>query len=118
MHYRTEVISGVLDGIVTENDSESEDYPCVQTMHLWIRWFQMNLQRMEGYLRLLVSSFKRTAQDTLYLKSSPLSLLRNMHPDWLEKVIRAICNSGGFLIPVSSWVYAPSSFLLSQETFV
>ena len=50
-HYEAEVIRGVIDGIVTPNDQDSEDYPSVSTMLYWLRWFQLNLSNMEGYLR-------------------------------------------------------------------
>lgn len=36
-HYETEVISGVLDKIITQEDLDSEDYPSFGTM---LRWFQ------------------------------------------------------------------------------
>ena len=48
-HYEAEAISGVIDGVVTSDDLDSEDYPCVYTMLLWIRWFTGNLERIEGY---------------------------------------------------------------------
>ena len=50
-HYQTEIISGVLDGVCTPDDLECEDYPCIDTMLLWLKWFSLNLQRIEGFLR-------------------------------------------------------------------
>lgn len=50
-HYKAEIISGIADGIVTPDDLDSENYPCAGTIYLWLRWFQINLERMEGYLR-------------------------------------------------------------------
>ena len=44
-HYQTEIISGVIDGVVTQDDLECEDYPCFDTMRLWMAWFTQNLQR-------------------------------------------------------------------------
>ena len=35
-HYASEVISGVLDGIVTPEDDDSADYPCEMTMLRWL----------------------------------------------------------------------------------
>ena len=43
-HYDSEVISGVLEKVVTPDDLDSEDYPCAATMLLWIRWIQKNLE--------------------------------------------------------------------------
>lgn len=50
-HYATEVISGVLDGIVSSEDEDSEDYPCQETMRRWTRWFLDNQNDMNGHLR-------------------------------------------------------------------
>lgn len=50
-HYHTEIISGVLDGVCTPDDLECADYPCADTMLLWLKWFSLNLQRIEGFLR-------------------------------------------------------------------
>lgn len=40
-HYEAEVISGVIDGIVTSEDADSEDCPSFLTMLRWLQWFQM-----------------------------------------------------------------------------
>ena len=50
-HYETEVISGVLDGVVQPEDLDSEDYPSCATMLRWLQWFCENLERINGYLR-------------------------------------------------------------------
>ena len=50
-HYEAEVISGVLDRIVTSEDADSEDSPSLLTMLRWLQWFQMNLANIEGFLR-------------------------------------------------------------------
>ena len=34
-HYREETVSGVLDGIVSPDDEDSENYPSEQTMVRW-----------------------------------------------------------------------------------
>ena len=50
-HYEAEVISGVLDGIVTSEDADSEDSPSLLTMLRWLQWFRMNLAILKGFLR-------------------------------------------------------------------
>ena len=45
-HYASEVISGVLDGIVSPDDEDSTDYPCETTMHRWHCWLEANRLRM------------------------------------------------------------------------
>ena len=49
--YATEVISGVLDGVVQPDDLNSEDYPSFATMIRWLQWFRENHERINGYLR-------------------------------------------------------------------
>lgn len=94
-HYEAEVISGVIDGVVTSDDEESEDYPCLATMLRWLAWFQSNLQNIEGFLR---RALKLLPED---LTSSLLEKLRKKNQRWLETTIRIIYNSGGRLVPVS-----------------
>ena len=49
-HYAAEVICGVLDGVVTPDDADSEDYPSASTMQRWLRWFLLNRPNIEGHL--------------------------------------------------------------------
>lgn len=96
-HYEAEVISGVIDGIVTPDDQDSEDYPSVGTMLYWLRWFQLNLANIEGYLRNVGYRILRLGKDILFSDQSLLESVRKKYDNWLEKVIRIIYNSGGFL---------------------
>ena len=50
-HYASEVISGVLDGIITPEDDDSADYPCEMTMRRWHCWLEANRLRIDGYLK-------------------------------------------------------------------
>lgn len=96
-HYEAEVISGVIDGIVTPHDQDSEDYPSISTMLYWLRWFQLNLSSMEGYLRNAGYSILGLGKDLLFSDQSLLEAVRKKYFNWLEKAIRIIYNSGGFL---------------------
>lgn len=99
-HYEAEVIAGVLDEIVVPEDLDSEDYPSFRTMIRWFQWFQENLQRMEGYLRSAGYQFLKLEKEILDASCSLLYEIRNKYPDWLERILRIIYNSGGFLVPV------------------
>lgn len=99
-HYDSEVISGVLEKVVTPDDLDSEDYPCAAAMLLWIRWIQKNLERIEGYLRAVMYELSDYDSRILHAGSSLLASLRKSDSRWLEQVIRTIYNSGGFLIPL------------------
>lgn len=101
-HYEAEIISGVIDGIITPNDQDSEDYPSFSTMKYWLRWFQMNLANMEGHLRNAGYRILGLGKDILFSDQSLLETVRNKYFNWLEKVIRIIYNSGGFL-PAYYW---------------
>ncbi len=96
-HYEAEVVSGVIDGIVTPEDQDSEDYPSFSTMLNWLRWFRLNLANMEGYLRNAGYSILRLGEDILFSDRSLLEKVRTIYQNWLEKIIRIIYNSGGFL---------------------
>lgn len=93
-HFEAEVISGVLDGVVTPDDEDSEEYPSFQTMLRWLRWFTMNLQNIEGHLR---NAAARLFQQTSASVSSLLETIHTNYANWLEIILRVIYNSGGFL---------------------
>lgn len=99
-HYQTEIISGVVDGVITQDDLESEDYPCLDTMRLWLAWFTQNLERMEGLLHKALYEVSGNIQELQYPSGSLLEKLRRTTSNWLEQVLRTIYNSGGFLVPV------------------
>lgn len=40
-----------MDGVVSEDDIETEDYPCAGTMKHWKWWMQMNEKNIEGQMR-------------------------------------------------------------------
>ena len=101
-HYETEVISGVLDGIVTPEDQDSEDYPSANTMLCWLRWFRLNLANMEGFLRNAGYTFLGLGEEFLFSDQSLLKAVRKKYLNWLEKTSRIIYNSGGFL-PAFYW---------------
>ena len=92
-HYETEVISGVIDQVITVDDLDSEDYPCLATMLRWLAWFQKNLTYIEGFLRNVAKL------DTAILSSSLLGNIRKSDQRWLETILRIIYNSGGRLSP-------------------
>ena len=96
-HYAAEVICGVLDEIVSPDDLDSETFPSAMTMLRWLQWFRVNAQNMEGYLRQTMKLLHRSVPD-----GSLLVWLKSHTHRWLETVLRAIYNSGGFLDPLRS----------------
>lgn len=98
-HYASEVISGVLDGVITPGDTEDEDYPCETTMLRWKHWLMANYLRIEGYLKSVGHRMLGLGEGFLRSNVSLLETLRSSNSCWLEAILRMIYNSGGFLEP-------------------
>lgn len=113
-HYETEVISGVLDGVITPEDKDAEDYPCTQTMRRWFSWFKGNRANIEGHLRKAASSIMESGDEILLSMASLLDRIRKKHQDWLEMILRIIYNTGGFLPSQASYPLPPALFWLSK----
>ncbi len=96
-HYGAEVISGVIDGVVTQDDEDSEDYPCMETMLRWLRWFTANIINIEGALRRAGHVILSLGEEILSMADSLLEAIRGRYPDWLERTVRIVVNSGGSL---------------------
>lgn len=96
-HYASEVIAGVLDGVVTPDDTEDEDYPCEATMLRWKHWLMANLLRIDGYLKSIVYQLLGSGEGILHFTVSLLETLRSSSACWLEAILRMIYNPGGFL---------------------
>lgn len=101
-HYDSDVISGVIDEIVTPDDEDSEDYPCQETMKRWIMWFKENMTRSEGYLRNAIYRLLDHSNDFLLSGTPLLSFIKHLDvsPNWLGYILRVIYNCGGYLVPV------------------
>ena len=99
-HYASEVISGVLDGIVTPEDDDSADYPCEMTMRRWHCWLEANRLRIDGYLKSIGYRLLGFSTELLGSRVSLLDKLRSSRPEWLETLLRFLYNSGGFLVHV------------------
>lgn len=95
-HYDTGLIEDVVDGIVSADDLETEDYPCEGTIRHWKWWARMNEKNMEGQMRSAAHRFLDFGTD--FLKSEdPLleGLKERISPGWLKAAARFIYNSGG-----------------------
>ncbi|MEG0721927.1 MAG: DUF6431 domain-containing protein [Lachnospiraceae bacterium] len=96
--YATEVISGVLDGIISPDDEDSYDYPCVATMHRWHGWLMANQMRIDGYLKSIGYHLLGFSEGLLTSSMPLLFNLRRSNACWLETILRFLYNSGGFLV--------------------
>lgn len=99
-HYDAGLIEDVADGVVSEEDTETEDSPCEGTMKHWRWWLWMNEKNMEGQLRLAAHRFLDLDGKFLKSRTSLLEKLKErISPGWLKAAARAIYNSGGRIEP-------------------
>ncbi len=96
-HYEAAVISGVLEGAITPDDEDSEDYPCEQTMKRWHEWFKANTPNIEGSMRRAGNSHLDMGEELLSSPGSIISKMREKYENWLERILKVIYNSGGSL---------------------
>ncbi|MBC3805692.1 hypothetical protein GH808_14890 [Acetobacterium fimetarium] len=99
-HYAAEIISGVLDNVISADDLDAEDYPCEQTMKRWQRWFNGNQNNIEGNMRSIGYRLLGLGEDLLSARISLLTHLRKSSEVWLETILRIIYNAGSFLVPI------------------
>ena len=98
-HYDAEVISGVIEGAVSQDDLDSEDHPCAMTMRRWIKWYLDNQTNIEGLLR---QAFRKAGKAVAVSpEGSVFSFIREQTHFWLEIIVRIIYNSGE-VIPTGS----------------
>lgn len=62
----------------------------------------MNLANIEGFLRNAGYRILGLGEELLFSHASLLDTIRQTHQDWLERILRIIYNSGGFL-PAVPW---------------
>lgn len=97
-HYNEETISGVLDGIVTPEDEDSETCPSEDTMIRWHHWFIINEFNIEGHMKSIGYRLLGFSKELLETGISLLSHMRSSMPAaWLKIVMRYIYNSGNAL---------------------
>ena len=98
-HYETDVIEGVIEGIILPTDEESEDFPTVETMERWKDWIRRNKDNINGFLKSIGYRILEFGVQLLQSKISLLDELIKLNVDWLRIVNRFIYNSGERLAP-------------------
>lgn len=99
-HYDAGLIGDVVEGIVSEDDIETEDYPCEGTIKHWKWWMQVNEKNMEGQIRLAAHRFLDFGCGFLKSAGSLLEeIKKRISPGWLRSAARFIYNSGGRIEP-------------------
>ena len=99
-HYDAGLIEDVVDGVVSEGDRETEDYPCEGTMNHWRWWARMNAANMEGQMKSAADRFLELTDAFLRATDSLLEGLKErISPGWLKAAMRFIYNAGGRIEP-------------------
>ena len=102
-HYEVEVIEDVVDDVMTQDDLESEDYPCEKTMERWKLWLEHNRPFIEGYVRSVGFRLLSLGEDFLKARESIVDYLRDTFHDrenhWLSIINRLVYNTGASLEP-------------------
>ena len=96
-HYAAEVISGTLDGVITSEDEDYADYPCVATMKRWHHWLIANNLRVEECLKSAGCRLLGFGERYLKTGMTLLEKMRSSNVGWLEAILCFIYNSGGSL---------------------
>lgn len=96
-HFESDIIAGVLDGLITPDTKGFEDHPTETTMHQWHSWFRLNRHTVEGTLRSKGYQLLGFTEELLTTSVSLLEKLRKDNCDWLRIILRYIYNSGVFL---------------------
>lgn len=99
-HYPEETIAGVLDEVVSCNDSDTEEFPTESTMKRWEQWFIRNMANMDGHLKSVAYRVLGFSEEHLGSGMSLLQQIRSSLPhNWLQIVLQYIYNLGNRLLP-------------------
>jgi len=98
-HYDTDAIEGVVEGVVTSSDMESEDYPCEKTMDRWIDWINRNRNNINGFLKSVGHRLLDYGVQLLESRISLLDKLIELQVNWLRIVNLFFYNCGERLTP-------------------
>lgn len=93
-HYCTEVIQKVVDGELTPESLETEDYPCEKTMERWKDWIAGNVNHVNGVLKSIGSGLSEFGMELLNSKVSLMDKLREDGKEWLCILNRITWNFG------------------------
>lgn len=96
-YFELDVITGVLDVLITPDTKGFEDHPSESTIKHWHHWFMLNQDTIEGTLRSKGYQLLGFTEKLLTSDVSLLSELRKDTCDWLRIILRFIYNSGVFL---------------------
>ncbi len=98
-HYNVDIIMKAVDGKITSDDLEYENYPCEKTMRRWKEWFKQNELFIGEYLLICEARLIAYGLVLLYASAACLGDIRARDKRWLAIVIQIIYNTGAVLEP-------------------
>ena len=93
-HYCTDVIQKVVDGELTPECLDTEDYPCEKTMERWKDWIAGNVNNVNGVLKSIGSGLSEFGMELLNSEVSLMDKLREDGEEWLSILNRITWNFG------------------------
>lgn len=99
-HYNVDIIMGVIEGKITSDILEYEDYPCENTMLRWLQWFEQNMPFIAEYLLICRAKLIAYGLVILYELASSLEEIRATCARWLSIILRIIYGTGAVLEPI------------------
>lgn len=117
-HYDAGLIEDVVEGVVTSDDSETENYPCEDTMKNWKAWIAGNTTNIDGQLRSFGHRLLEFSVEFLNDSRSLLQELRTrISPGWLKAVSWLFYNHGHRITPLGRLKTThPLFFAVNGET--
>ena len=98
-HYDIDIITDVIDTVITSDDLGYENYPSDKTMFRWKEWFRQNEEAIERYLLICGARLLAYGLVILFNLISTLGIMRSEVDRWLSVILRIIYNTGAVLEP-------------------
>ena len=99
-HYDADIITGALDGTVTPERKEFEDYPCEKTIERWKAWMTSNLVYINAYLKSVGIRLFAMGIALAYSMANLIEELKQRERfEWFRTIVRAVYNTGRSLEP-------------------
>ena len=94
VHYCTEVVENVVDGICDSESEQTFDYPVEKTMDRWKNWMDGNKNHVDGAMKSIGSRLPEFGEELLNSEDSLMDKLREEGAGWLSIISRFMWNFG------------------------
>ncbi len=98
-HYNVDIITDIIDNVISSDDLGYENYPSDKTMFRWKEWFQQNEDVIAKYLLICGARLLAYGLVILFNLIAALDVMRSEVERWLSVILRIIYNTGAVLEP-------------------